>query len=78
MFVKRDGIFYDMRLTPHAKQRVSKRKIPFSLLREAIERGKKKVYPQTVQFFYRNIKVVVSTMDFKILTVYPLDRRDKK
>jgi len=66
-----------MRLTPHAKQRVNKRKIAYSLLREAIEKGQKKVYPQTLQFFYRNIKVVVSTIDFKILTVYPLDRRDK-
>ena len=77
MFVKRDGIFYDMRLTPHAKQRISKRKIAFSLLREVIERGKKKVYPQTVQFFHKGLKVVVSAIDFKILTVYPLDKRGK-
>lgn len=77
MFVKRDNVFYDMRLTPHARQRIAKRKINFSLLREAVERGYKKAYPQTVQFFYKGIKVVVSNIDFRVLTVYPIEKGKK-
>lgn len=74
MFVQREGIFYDMRLTLHARQRLAKRKIPVARVREVIQKGRKVEYPQTIQFFYAGLKVVVSALDNKIMTVYPLKR----